>query len=424
MEKARHRRIARQISKLLLGQWRIALFAIVVVLATLAFMSVSTTEQQEPSTLPEAFYHSLTLFVLETDGFPDQGHPFWLGVAWAMYFLAPFIALSAFIEVVHKIRRAMASPDRATRGMRDHFIVCGYGNHGRMILDTLLTRYPDEQAVIIDNDPALEEFVVVKTDRRVPVIRADLQHDPVNALSRAQLRYAKELVLATGDDVLNLSLCAAAQGQDTILGFRCIALVSDLDLAAGFEGLIGKETHATELISTYKIAADALLDRIARDREPFDPSQCGLLVLGFGRFGSTLTKAAQQRWPDLNQKPWLTIVDLNAEAKLLAQERRDDTLRGFVRAINGNIEDPSIIDKALSESTGSENGHSPMIVLCTDSDTTNLRTAMIVRKYTGSRPVVLTRMFERPPHHLEELLTQHQIQCFELRDLIAERLEL
>jgi hypothetical protein len=213
------------------------------------------------------------------------------------------------------------------------------------------------------------------------------------------------------------------QGQETIRDFRTIALVSDLELAAGFGGLIDKETHATELISTYEIAAVALLNRITRDRANFDPSQCGLLVLGFGRFGSTLTRAARKRWPDVNQKPWLTVVDLDAEAKLRTQERRDNTMKGFVRAINGNIEDPSIIDEAMSESKESENGHSPLIVLCTDSDTTNLRTALIVREYTGSRPVVLTRMFERPPHHLEELLTQHQIQCFELRDLIAERLE-
>ena len=99
---------------------------------------------------------------------------------------------SLFDLVVTKdIRRELGLPERRTK-MKDHIIICGYGNVGQRIYEQLKDK--NESFLFIESDPGKVADLV---DKRVPVIQGDASDEDV--LVRANVKEAKTLVLTLTD---------------------------------------------------------------------------------------------------------------------------------------------------------------------------------------------------------------------------------
>jgi hypothetical protein len=136
-----------------------------------------------------------------------------------------------------------------------------------------------------------------------------------------------------------------------------------------------------------------------------------------------LAKVAIEHWAVCQRPAWLTVVDLATDYKLRRYLSQYPASVGPQRTINGKIEDPRVISQIMTHQAARqiEGRKAPIIILCTANELTNLRMALALRRQMPDKtPYLLTRMFERPPAHLNKLLSTHQIRSVELGSLIAE----
>jgi voltage-gated potassium channel len=89
------------------------------------------------------------------------------------------------------LRKELGLPARRIR-MKDHYIICGYGNVGREVLDQLVKK--GEKFLVIENDRSKVEMMV---DRGVPVISGDAESEDV--LERANIMTAKGIITTMKD---------------------------------------------------------------------------------------------------------------------------------------------------------------------------------------------------------------------------------
>lgn len=284
---------------------------VVFALATIALMNVSTTEGPKPTAKwYQAMYQAIGLFVVAPMGFPDQGTAVWLVIAWLCYYLAPLATASFLVEFVGSIFRAVDSPARVASRLKGHVIVCGYGKHGRLIVSNLCKKH---EVVIVDSNPHLPRFVQLEGRRRIPIVRSDLSYEPAEALQAAGITHAGRLIAATGEDVLNMTLCVAAKDANTVSGFSSIALVADIESKLSSIA----EQSCTKMVNTYENAAKQLCERHAKRCWSKSQNRHSVIVIGAGRFGGMMVKALLERkavWAK-DVEPILVIVDLEAEAK-------------------------------------------------------------------------------------------------------------
>lgn len=95
------------------------------------------------------------------------------------------------LVVTRGIRRELGLPERRTK-MKDHIIICGYGNVGQRIFEQL--REKGEEYLFIESDPMKVANLV---DKHVPVIQGDAGDESV--LVRANVKDAKTLILTLKD---------------------------------------------------------------------------------------------------------------------------------------------------------------------------------------------------------------------------------
>ncbi len=94
--------------------------------------------------------------------------------------------------------------DARIEGMKDHFIVCGFGRTGSSVCDPL--RQTGREVVVIEGQPArMEELRHLE----MPFVEGDATHD--ESLTRAGIERAKGLVAALGNDAENVYLVLSAR---------------------------------------------------------------------------------------------------------------------------------------------------------------------------------------------------------------------
>jgi len=106
------------------------------------------------------------------------------------------------VAVSRGIREELGLPQRRVR-MKDHYIICGYGNVGMQLANQLSER--NERFVIIENDELKVERLVAD---KIPVIRGDATEEEV--LERAGIANAKG-IFTTLKDPMNLVVVITAK---------------------------------------------------------------------------------------------------------------------------------------------------------------------------------------------------------------------
>jgi voltage-gated potassium channel len=164
------------------------LLAAVTTLGTVGFLLVEPTIK-DPF---EAFY--FTIVTMFTVGYGDFVPTTTISRLLAMVIViggvtAAVAALQSIFDLVvtKDIRRELGLPERRTK-MKDHIIICGYGNVGQRIVEQLKGK--NETFLFIESDPVKIADLV---DKRVPVIQGDAGDEDV--LMRANVKEAKTLIL-------------------------------------------------------------------------------------------------------------------------------------------------------------------------------------------------------------------------------------
>jgi len=172
--------------------YAMVLLAVIIMLGTVGFLLAEPT-----ITSPfEAFY--FTIVTMFTVGYGDFVPTTTISRMLALIVVvggvtaAVTVLQSIFDLVVTKdIRRELGLPERRTK-MKDHIIICGYGNVGQRIYEQLKGK--NEAFLFIESDP---QKIAELMDKRVSVIQGNAGDEDV--LERANVKEAKTLILTLRD---------------------------------------------------------------------------------------------------------------------------------------------------------------------------------------------------------------------------------
>lgn len=197
----------------------------------------------------------MTLMVLTTVGF-NEVHPLsrWgeyftdvlmvAGIGLMLYLLT-VLAESALRGVVDP-QRARRRKERRLRMLKDHILVCGYGQVGEAVCDAL--REAGRSVVVIDADA---ERLSTASAHGLQVLEGDATDEEV--LKKAGIEKASALVSVINSDPANLYVVLSARGLAPEL--TIIARASDESAARKM-----RRAGASEVVNPYQLSGN----RIAR----------------------------------------------------------------------------------------------------------------------------------------------------------------
>lgn len=244
------------------------------ILGTIGYYLLGQT-LKVPSTLLDCFY--MTIITLATVGYgevipvakTEAGRFFTImlilvGVGVVLYALTNLAIL--LLEGVIQGAWGRWRMEREIAKMRDHYIVCGAGRVGEVIVRELVsTRH---QTVVIDKDT--EKVTLIGRELKVPFIVGDATEEAT--LKAAGIERARGLLAALGNDHDNLFLVLTARSLNPNL--RIVARgnqpsVVDKMLKAGADEVVLPETTGGLRMVSLMIrpAAVSFLDQILRQRE-------------------------------------------------------------------------------------------------------------------------------------------------------------
>ena len=173
--------------------YALVMLFIVSMFGTIGFLMAEPSVKGNPF---EAFY--FTIVTMFTVGYGDIVPTTTVSKVLALIVVvggvtAAVTALQSIFDLVvtKDIRRELGLPERRTK-MKDHIIICGYGNVGQRIFEQLKGK--SETFLFIESDP---EKIADLVEKHVPVIQGDAGDEDV--LLRANVKEAKTLILTLRD---------------------------------------------------------------------------------------------------------------------------------------------------------------------------------------------------------------------------------
>ena len=161
-----------------------------------------------------------------------------VGIGVMFYILTSMVQLVVEQEVLRSIVRRHRMRSKLSR-LKGHFIVCGFGRVGRAVASTL-----EEQSaplVIVDRDA---EALSDAAERGLLCVQGDSTKDA--DLLAAQVKDARGLVAATGDDAENVYISLTARGLNPNL--HIVARASNPDAEDKL-----RRAGADQVVSPYQI---------------------------------------------------------------------------------------------------------------------------------------------------------------------------
>ncbi len=214
----------------------------------------------------DAFY--LTIMTITTVGFGDVVPVTSQGRIVAMVISiggigAGISTLQAVFNLVvsNQLRSELGLAERRTK-MKDHFIICGYGNVGREVAERLNDK--KERFVVVEKDP---EKVQMLVDEGREVIKGDAEDEEV--LVRAGIMQAKGIIAAMKDPPNLVTVLTARTMNPNLF------IISEVEDDKNEPKL--RRVGANATINCYRMGARIMVGRARRTEN--DPV-CGLEVNG------------------------------------------------------------------------------------------------------------------------------------------------
>jgi Trk K+ transport system NAD-binding subunit len=391
--------------------WRVAAFAIVYLLAVVAMSSgvgITQRDLSDAGILQRAYY-ALGLFVLGglDLGTPVGGPEAARALLWMTYFVAPLITVSALVEAALRLLWPLALRARRLSG---HVILGGAGRLTLIYVRKLRERDPKRPIVVVDQDANHPLMAELRDVHHAIVVIGDVARS--ETLRELRLETAHRVVLLTGDDFANLDAAAKVLRLAPGMAGRIVVHVSDLRVVRETKG--SSIARACEIFNGHEFAAINLVQEHLMKRFESTPYRDLIVLAGFGRFGQTVLHQLQKH--ALGSFGRVVIIDENASSHVLAFEEEPGFSEDYDRLmIEGNLKDPAIwvrIGRIVEA-----HGESPIVILGSGDDGTNLHAALRVRRQHPDA-YVITRSFRSSPF-TEEVAREAGAQAFNLAALIG-----
>lgn len=281
-------------------------------IAVLGFVLIPSTDGQgHPA--PMSFFHAFYIvsYTATTIGFGELPNLFtdaqrmWITfviyltvIAW-MYSIGTILALvqeQSFKETV----RALTFRRSVSRIVEPFYLVCGYGDTGRALVQGLTQT--GRRAVVIDqNADRINALALEDLDIKVPGLTADAGKPDTLMLAGLQSPYCAGVLALTQSDLVNMQISISAKllRPELLIVSRAQTSDSAANLAAlGIDYIVNPFnlfsrilSHALHSPSLY--ALDETLTSVPHEHcsAPVDPPRGKWIVCGFGRFGQALFEA-------------------------------------------------------------------------------------------------------------------------------------
>jgi voltage-gated potassium channel Kch len=146
------------------------------------------------------------------------------------------------------LREELGLPSRRTR-MKNHIILCGYGNVGQRIYEQLKEK--GEKFIIVEEEPTRVAYLV---DHGIQVISGDAT--TADTLLRANINEAKAMVLTMHDATNIMVVIAAKRINPTIY------IVSEVEDIRNLEVL--RKVGADEIVHCFEMGARVMVSKARR----------------------------------------------------------------------------------------------------------------------------------------------------------------
>lgn len=240
-------------------------------------------------------YGALQMLLLNTPNFerPVNG---WLEAGrWCG---AAFLLWTAAIIVWKRLRQSELR--LWLKRLRDHYVICGFGQKGLEIAHSLLRREPRAQIVVIDPQPD-PHLLASLGSSGVFAIPEDATH--ASSLRRARIEHAREVFIVSPTDDSNVAIAGAVRRRLSAPRQPpafCHVHLSDIDLRDSLQRWntspthagCGCEMHFFDVLDNEarRILAEQPLDETGVRPESLD--QVHMVLLGFGRLARSLVLRA------------------------------------------------------------------------------------------------------------------------------------
>ena len=287
------------------------------VLGTIGFRNNMLARKGGPDyTISTLFYLALQLFVMNSGGVEGP-------VGWELEVARVFGAVVAVGAVVRVIAAVFHDTwrDLRVRFYRGHVVLCGLGRKGRVLAEDFLQGV-GRRVVVVERDPD-NPYLKLVSEWGAEVIVTDAANEYV--LRKAGTHRARELIIATGDDNMNIRIATTAWA----LVDRYPAAELDCRVHLVDARLCDLLTHhgllpATKRFEVRPFGLFANSARLLFEQRPLwrdgmgaaDHRTIHLLIIGFGHMGEgVLLEAARTgHFPNLRRLR-VTVVDRYARHK-------------------------------------------------------------------------------------------------------------
>ena len=372
---------------LLLRRLRAPLIALILVYAiALLGLTLIPGVDAEGQPLQKSFFHAFYFmsYTATTIGFGEIPHEFsetqrlWVivciylsVVGWA-YFIGVLLSLLQD----HNFRRAVRQQRfaRAIQRLRGPFyLVCGYGETGRLICGAL--DQTGLRAVVIEmNEIRVGQLELDGYQIDIPALAADAGQPEILKLAGLTHPHCQGVLALTNDDSANLAIAIAARLLAPGLPALCRAettetatnmasfgtrhIINPFDKFGRYLALALHAPAAYHLLAWITGLPGTVIKRHR------DPPRGHWLLCGYGRFGKVLVTALERE--DIP----VTVIDY---------EPPSDSGRRWVRGDGTGI--PALLEAGVQQAAG--------IIACTNSDVNNLSVVVTARELNPQLFVVL-----------------------------------
>jgi voltage-gated potassium channel len=226
------------------------LLVVVVGFGTFGFYLVETNVHHD---IFSAFY--FTLETMFTVGYGDIIPSSDISRAIAVFVIiggvtAAITTVQSFFDLAmtKDLRRSLGLPERRTK-MKDHYIICGFGNVGRLVYEQL--KQKGDSFLVIERDQRKVEDMV---DEGIPVISGDAGDE--NVLRRANIKEARTLITTLPDSA---NIIVSIQAKMLNPNVFVVSEVEDFR-----NSVVLKRAGADEIVHCHEMGARVMVSKARR----------------------------------------------------------------------------------------------------------------------------------------------------------------
>lgn len=366
---------------------------------------------QPISRMSSPLYHAVQMLILHTSHF-EHGPNFCLDVGrWC----GAFTVFSATLVLVGRRIRSEFRLFRLSL-WNDHHVICGLGSKGYEI--ALCLRKHNRNACIVFLDPHPDPELAEKCEHR-GILLLPLDGAQPQALQRARVAQAREVIVVTPEDETNLRIAAevrAQWGAAAGKGPACHVHLSDIHLREALQEWVEADRQrgtvgALHFFDVFDHEARRVLRELPLDGEGIgaeDPRSVHVVLLGFGRMGRSLAVRAAKMGQFANGKPLrISVIDRNARQQSERYLFRYPVLEGkTICALKFYPEEAeSLSTRKLIAQWAAEPDTLLHVLVCLDDDARAVEVALRLKSMLWQRPGCHVRVRIRSHESLAPMLS-------------------